>query len=117
MTDAVKYMDDDLVYVDPETKTVVGKVEFGKDGLPKPKKYAPPIEKVAPVPAAPVAGKDAKPGDKPAKRPRSFNRKFYPWGTYRSMKKVFKVEGKQKEPESNSTLDEVLPKALENPFW
>lgn len=108
MSDA-PYLDDDLVYVDPETRTVVGKVELDKNGIPKQRKYVAPPEKVE-------APKPLKEGEKPAKK-RTFNRKFYPWGTYRSMKRVYKVEGKIKEPESNETLEQVLPKALESPFW
>ncbi len=119
MSETATYQDDDFVYVDPETKSVVGKVEWDKNGLPKPLKYVPPEPKAAPIAPAPVAAdKNAKPvvgaKDKPR---RSFSRKFYPWGTYRSMKKVFKVEGKMKEPEPNRTLEEVMPKAISEPFW
>lgn len=101
MTPKPTYSDDDLVYVDPETKTVVGKVEFGKNDNPKSKPYV-----------APAAPKDAKPGER-----RSFWRKMYPFGTYRSMKRIYKVEGKIKDPEPNKTLEEVLPKALKEAFW
>lgn len=97
------YKDDDLVYVDPETKTVVGIVEFGMNENPKSKAY------VQPPPKETVAG--AKP------ERRSFWRKVYPFGTYRSMKRIYKVEGKIKDPEPNKTLDEVLPKALNEAFW
>ncbi len=96
-----QYKDDDLVYVDPETRTVVGIVEWIKGEKPKSKPY------VA------VAGKDAKPGE----RPKGFWRKFYPWGTYRSMKRIYKVEGKIKDAEPNKTLEEVLPRALAEAFW
>lgn len=96
-----QYKDDDLVYVDPETRTVVGIVEWGTGDKPKSKPYV----------AAPA--KDAKPGD----RPKGFWRKFYPWGTYRSMKRIFKVEGKIKDAEPNKTLEEVLPRALAEAFW
>ncbi len=96
-----QYKDDDLVYVDPETRTVVGIVEWIKGEKPKSKAY------VA------VAAKDAKPGE----RPKGFWRKFYPWGTYRSMKRIYKIEGKIKDAEPNKTLEEVLPKALAEAFW
>ena len=102
---APAYKDDDLVYVDPDTRTVVGKVEWGKNDKPLSKVFV-----AAPV-TAPKAGKPGK------DEKRSFWRKVYPWGTYRSMKRIFKVEGKIKDPEPNKTLEEVLPKALNEAFW
>jgi len=114
------YKDDDLVYVDPDTKTVIGLVEWTKAGNPKSKQASEDVlekmettaEPKPPVkPGAPVAtGKE-----RPKKR--SFGRKIYPWGTYRSMKKVYQLEGKVRKTESNRTLDEILPKALETAFW
>lgn len=101
MTDT--YADSDFVYVDPATKQVVGKVEWTKDGLPKEKKY------VEPVIASEKKKKDEQ--RKPSRR------KLYPWGSYRSMKRIYRLEGKVKEAESNETLDQVLPKALESAFW
>lgn len=99
------WKDDDLVYVDPDTKTVVGRVEFDKNDKPKSLAYKP----LTPV---------AKPGVKAEKsEKRSYFRKLYPFGTYKSMKKIFKVEGKIKEAEPNKTLEEVLPKALNEAFW
>ncbi len=100
---APSYKDDDLVYVDPETRTVVGHVEWNKSGEK-------PLSKLYVAPKA----TDAK-GKEPSKR--SFWRKVYPWGTYRSMKRIFKVEGKIKDAEPNKTLEEVLPKALSEAFW
>lgn len=102
------YNDDDLVYVDPETRTVVGKVEWMKTEKPLSKAYV--SLKTLAAPSA-ANGKTTK-GEK-----RYYWRKFYPWGTYRSMKRIFKVEGKIKDPEPNKTLEEVLPKALNEAFW
>lgn len=99
---APQYKDDDLVYVDPETKTVMGKVEFGKNDVPKSMTYKPASQ-----------AKDSPKGE----RTRGFWRKVYPFGTYKSMKRIYKVEGKIKDPEPNKTLDEVLPKALNEAFW
>ena len=82
------YGDDALVYVDPDTKTVLGPVQFGKNEVPK---------------SLPV--KEASPEE------RSW-RKFYPFGTYRSMKRAFRLEGKVREEDSGATLDDVLPKLL-----
>ena len=96
------YKDDDLVYVDPETRSVIGMVEWGKNDKPKSKPYVAATPKTAP---------------KPGEKPKGFWRKFYPWGTYRSMKRIYKVEGKIKDAEPNKTLEEVLPKALHEAFW
>jgi len=83
------YSDDDLVYVDPDSRTVVGKVEWNEQGSPKSMPYV------------------KKEGEKSW-------RKFYPWGTYRSMKGAFRINGKRVEEESESTLDSVLPKFLKD---
>ena len=105
-----QYNDDDLVYVDPETRTVVGKVEWSKNERPKSKAYAPPPAKEE------AAAGDNKPGKKGERRG-GWHRQHYPWGTYRSMKRIYKLEGKMKDPEPNRTLEEVLPKALSQAFW
>ncbi len=103
------YKDDDLVYVDPETRSVVGIVEWDKTGeKPLSKAYVAPVIAVDPLKAK-GKGKD--------ESKRSFWRRMYPWGTYRSMKRIFKVEGKIKDAEPNKTLEEVLPKALNEAFW
>ena len=79
------YKDDDLVYVDPLKKIVVGIVEFLPNG--KAKKLpmifdAPEVDE--------MIEKDDK--EKPKRGPR--RERYYPWGTYRSMKRVYKIEGK-----------------------
>lgn len=107
--EAATYNDDDLVYVDPDAKTVVGMVEWTATGKPKAL-----IRKAdAEIPA------DASPGEKPKgrgpKRPQ--RTRYYPWGTYRSMKNVYKLEGKQPRSDTQATLDDVLEKALQEPFW
>ena len=78
------YNDDDLVYVDPETRSVVKRVETDENGNTKP------------LPYQSALGKERW-------------RKFYPWGTYRSMKKTYRLEGKRKELDGNLALDDVLP--------
>lgn len=97
------FKDDDLVYVDPETKTVVGRVEWGKNDKPKSLPYKR-IESAS-------SSKD------PKKEKGQFWRKHFPFGTYKSMKKIYKLEGKIKEAEPNKTLEEVLPKALTQAYW
>ncbi|MBP9750517.1 MAG: hypothetical protein KBC95_01580 [Candidatus Peribacteraceae bacterium] len=143
-TDQPVYLDDDLVYVDPDARAVIGRVEFDEKGMPK-KLARPPREfpmapaapgAATPAPAAPVEA-DGDDDDEPAaapapaaaakggrgrgrdreRRPRKPKVRYYPWGTYRSMKKIFKVAGKVPETRGQSTLDEVLPKALNEAFW
>ena len=94
-----QWQPDDLVYVDPDTSTVVGKVEWSANGNPKMLPY---VAKETP---------DAK-----GERRRSW-RKFYPWGSYRSMKNVFKVDGKPRKKEPTKTLGEVIEVALKEPYW
>lgn len=81
------YSDDDIVYVDPDAKSVVGSVELNDKGNPKPKPFKQNPEK------------------------KSW-RKFYPLGTYRSMKKAFRLEGKKPEEDGDLTIDEALPLLL-----
>lgn len=127
MTD-ITYNDDDLVHVDPEARVVVARVEFNDKGLPKPlerpskvddvaddesdvKTEAKPDVKAVPgKPAVAIKGKDRRPPRKPRVR-------YYPWGTYKTMKKLFKLEGKVPEAERTLTLDDVMTKALQEPYW
>lgn len=108
------YKDDDLVYVDPHARTVVGLVEWLPSGKPK----AMPVktEVVEDVPGEPTEAKDVK-DEKGKRRKAPMRQRYYPWGTYRSMKRVYKIEGKQIKAESPYTLDQVMEKALKEPFW
>lgn len=105
------YKDDDLVYVDPDTRTVVGLVEWNNAG--KPKALAVKTQVVTKEEEEPDGKKPAMKGK--VRKPQ--RQRYYPWGTYRSMKRVYKIEGKQHKVESNKTLDEVIEKALQEPFW
>jgi hypothetical protein len=82
------YQDDDLVYVDPDARTVVGKVEMGKNDQPKSLLF------------------QQKEGEKKSWRT------YYPWGTYKSMKGAFRLEGKRTEENLGRTLDDTLPLLL-----
>jgi hypothetical protein len=83
-----QFQDDDLVYVNPDTREVISKVEWDAKEQPKSLKY--------------VQKEEGK---------KSW-RKFFPWGTYRSMKHEFRLEGKRKDEEDGTTLEETLPKFL-----
>lgn len=97
-----QYSDDQFVYVDPDTRTVVGLVQWSADGEPvalerKPKEPLPQQE-----------GKDRKP---PRKR-------YYPWGTYSTMNRIYRLEGKKEgAAEDYITLDTAVAKLQEEPFW
>lgn len=84
--DSSSYSDDDLVYVDPALKKVIGKVEFDEGGNPKTCPY-------------PKGGEHSW-------------RERCPYGTYRSMKRAFRIGGKVMEEKGQASLDEVLPKLL-----
>lgn len=101
-TPMVTYQDDDLVYVDPDARIVVGIVEWGKNGNPTPK-------------AMPDQQEEEK--SKKGIRKRKFGPTYYPWGTYKSMKSIYRLEGKQKKDVPTATLDQVIEKALQHPFW
>ncbi len=112
------YKDDDLVYVDPESRTVVGRVEWSNTGRPKslerPSKVVEEDDDDGKEKASANPKDKGKRGGRPMRKPRV---RYYPWGTYRSMKKLFKIEGKVPEVRGNATLDDVLPKALNEAFW
>lgn len=107
MTDQA-LLDDDLVYVDPDRRLVVGKVEFAKNGNPKP------LQMPAKEDAVPVEGSKGKEERKFRGKPR---KRFYPWGTYRTMKKVYRLEGRVLEEERQITLDQAIEKSMKEPFW
>lgn len=105
MSDDATYQPDDFVYVDPRERVVIGLVEWDKNGLPKARAYE--IEEKL---------EKTEGGDKAKRQPRK-RKGFYPWGTYRSMNRIYRIERKPKVIESGKTLDEILPKALTDAFW
>ena len=101
MTD---YDDNDLVYIDPDKKEVVGRVEWTREGVVKPlvMKHEEPDEDQ----------------DETSKKPkRRYRKRYYPWGTFRSIKKLYKTHGKEKEVESYKTFNDAMECALQEPFW
>ena len=95
-TSTTGFRDDELVYVDPDMKVVVGRLEWNRNGNPR-SKLIPPEEREK-------AGKKSW-------------RKQYPWGTYRSMKRVFQLEGKVRKEEGGMPLDEAIARAMKARFW
>lgn len=100
-TDSTEYKKDDFVYVDPDLKKAVGLVEWDKDGNPLPKEW--------PYP-------EREDGKKPMRKPRT---RYYPWGSYHTMCKLYKLEGKvkDKDPEDYIQLDDAIEKLQEEPYW
>ena len=77
------------MYVDPETRSVRSVVTWDKDGNPESIAYKS------------STGKDRW-------------RKFFPWGSYRSMRNTFRLEGKRREKDGDLSLDEALPMFMED---
>ena len=91
-------------------------VEFTKAGNPKPLLMKEAVEEEEDdEPKTDVKADATKGKDRPKRRVR--RQRFYPWGTYRSMKRIYKLEGKIPRTENTKTLDEVMEKALVEPFW
>lgn len=108
--EALEYQDSDFIYVDPETRTVVGKVEWDANGFPKSKKKVF-VEKLD-KDGNKLLGKDGKERRKPRER-------NYPWGTFKSMCAMFKLKGKGKDKETDDyiQLEEAISKSMEQPYW
>lgn len=104
------YAPDDFVYVDPDAKKAVGKVEWDKNGNPLPKEW--------PFPERPEKeeGDDKKPK---FKKPRKKRVRYYPWGSYKTMAKLYKLEGKVKDKDTDDyiTLEKAIGNLQEDPFW
>ncbi len=105
MSDITPPADDQLVYVDPEKRAVVGLVEWRPDGI-NVLKEKPVIEKAS----APEEDKS----DKRVRKPRKY---YYPWCSYRTAKRVYFVEGKFKQEDHYLPFEEVLKLALSEPYW
>ncbi len=93
------YTDEQFVYVDPDKKLAVGLVEWDKKGNAKKKDW--PYE--------------VKEGEKPRKG----RKRYYPWGSYGTMKKLYKLEGKVKDKDTDDyiKLNEAIDKLQEDPYW
>ena len=97
--DEPQYKDDDLVYVDPRERIVIGKVEWSNNGTPK---------------SLPMKEEEVDEDDTGKRRRRQ---RYYPWGTYRSMKRLYKIGERKVEDDHRITLDEAIEKAVQEPFW
>ena len=119
------YEDEALVYVDPKNKAVVGPVVWLPNGKVKAMEmkmeeeaFEETEESKTSASANLPAGKAGATADKKGKRkPRKPKKRYYPWCSYRTAKKMYHVEGKYKEEEKNQPLDTALKRALKEPFW
>ena len=96
-----QYSDGDFVYVDPEKREVVGLVEWTTEGTPVPKEREyPDVE-----------------GDDKAHRQRKKRR--YPWGTFATMNRIYKLKGRSADAaqEESMDLEHAMQKAQEEPYW
>lgn len=84
--------DDILVYIDPDTRVVVGPVIWEGD---RPKKL---------------------PREQASGAVRKAKRMFYPYCTTRTAKRLLEKKH-QKQEEEKLSLEEALQKALTEPFW
>jgi hypothetical protein len=99
------YRDEDLVYVDPETRTVLGHVTWMEDGTP------------SPLPMKGAASEEEEETPPKGRKERRRRPRYYPWGTYRTMKRIYRIEGKERDDERRMSLDAALTKALQEPYW
>lgn len=86
----VAWTNDTIVYVDPESREVLGPLQWSRSERPK----------SLPVKESPARGRD---------------RRMYPYGTYRAMRSAFRIGGKVPEP-PRGTLEEILPRILRD-LW
>ena len=98
----------DFVYVDTDLKKAIGLVEWDKNGNPVPKEW-PRVQKDPPPDA------EGKP-KRPARKPRA---RYYPWGSYHTMCKLYKLEGKVKDKDTDDyiKLDDAIAKLQDQPYW
>ena len=97
MTDD-EYSKDDFVYVDPDTRTAIRKVQWDKHGSAIPMEW-------------PRPEKDG------AKR--YTKKRYYPWGTYATMCKLYKLKGKVKDKDAEGyiTIEDAINKLQSEPYW
>lgn len=95
-----EYKETDFVYVDVPNKKIIGLVEWDKNGNAVKKEYV----------VAETADEDGK------KRVRK-SKRFYPWCSVLTAKRVYNVAGKYIEENDYESFDEVFSKALKETYW
>ena len=92
------YADADFLYFDPDTRTVIGPVQWSRNG------NARPLER------------PAKTGEEEKGRWRR-RKEYVLWGSYRSLKHLYHLEGKEADRERTQGLDEALQRSLTEAYW
>jgi len=100
-----EYSDSDFLYFDTRTRTVIGPVQWTATGNVKP------LEKPE-EPERPV-----KEGAPPRRMHRHREKEYYIWGSYRSLKRLYNLEGKPKNVERTQTLDEAMARSSAEAYW
>ncbi|MDA1208507.1 MAG: hypothetical protein O2904_00550 [bacterium] len=109
MTDTVTYNDEDLVYVNPKKKQIVSAVNWTKDGN---------VEPLEMVDERDEKHEENDEEEKPKGRYiRKKKTRYYPWGTYRTMKKLYRIEGKERDTENYIDLNKAIDLSMEQPYW
>ena len=101
-----EFSNEDFVYVDPDLKQAVALVDWDKDGNALPKEW-PRVEKKL------AEGEEPR---KPFRKPRI---RYYPWGSYKTMCKIYKLKGKVKDKDTEDyiKLDVAIDKLQQDPYW
>ena len=100
-TPEVEYNDTDFVYVDVPNKQIVGLVEWDKNGNAIKKQYV--VQETTDDAQKKGRGKKLK--------------RFYPWCSVKTAKKVYHVAGKFIEENNYDTFDNVFKKAIKETYW
>jgi len=103
---ALEFAAEDFVYVDPDLKLAVSLVDWDKDGNALPKEW-PRVEKKL------AEGEEPR---KPFRKPRI---RYYPWGSYKTMCKMYKLKGKVKDKDTEDyiMLNDAIDKLQQDPYW
>lgn len=112
------YAPTDLVYVDPKNRAIVGRVEFAENGIPKKREM--PMAEPELVPARAEATPPADGAKQTANDRRSMRllrKRYCPWGTVKSVTKIYKIGGKVPDVSRACSLDEAIAKAMAEPYW
>lgn len=99
------YNDADFLYFDPKTRAVIGPVQWTKEGNVLPRER--PEEPEQP----------AKEGAPPRRIHRHREKEYYIWGSYRTLKRLYNIEGKVKDAERTQTLDEAMQRSSSEAYW
>ena len=114
MSSEQSYNDDDFIYVDPRNRTSLGVVEWKKEGVAVPMEL-PELEQKEEVSDTKGKGKKSDKKDD-GRRKRKPRKRYAPWGSYRSMNKVYRLEGKKEDDSGQAEFNDVIVRFEEDPM-